>query len=356
MSGILKTLAATVVLAALIAPQSDALASGRSGEVVVHQVCAACHATGRNGAPKIGDEKAWQARAAQGLSSLTRHAIKGIRNMPPHGGNQGVTNFELELAITYMVNHSGGHWATPINKAAPPAAERSGKEIVSEKCVECHGTGVGGAPRIGDRAAWIHRATYGIDALLRSAIKGHGAMPSRGGMPDLTDSELRRAIVYMLQESVGPVNKASTTGGTSQAAPSGPVSQAGWNHKVVGGTEIYLGLLSAAELRASHPKPDATTAMLGRIPSGSDYYYLNVSLFDRTSSAVIKDAKVKATVSDPVMGGETKALKPIAFNNSVSYGNYIQIPTSAANAYIISLQISRPGVAGATTAKFYFPH
>jgi len=355
MFGILKTLAATVVLVALMAPQTDARASGRSGEEVVHQVCAACHATGRNGAPKIGDEKAWRARAAQGLSSLTQHAIKGIRNMPPHGGGRGVTDFELELAITYMVNQSGGHWATPIDKASLPA-ERSGEEIVDSTCIKCHGTGVGGAPRIGDRGAWIHRATYGIDALVRSAIRGHGAMPSRGGVPNLTDSELRRAILYMLQKSVGPVNKPSTTAGASQAAPSGPVSQAGWNHKVVRGTEIYLGLLSAAELRASHPKPDATTAMLGAIPSGSDYYYLNVSLFDRASSAEIRDAKVKATVSDPVMGGESKELKPITFNNSVSYGNFIQIPTSAANAYIISLQISRPGVAGTTRAKFYFPH
>ena len=352
MFGIFNTLAATVVLLALMAPPSVALASGRSGEEVVQQVCAACHATGRNGAPKIGDEKAWRARTAQGLSSLTQHAIKGIRNMPPHGGNRGVTDFELELAITYMVNHSGGHWATPINKAAP-VAERSGEEIVNETCIKCHGTGVGGAPRIGDRGAWIHRATYGIDALVRSAIAGHGGMPSRGGMPNLTDDELRRAIVYMLQKSVGPENGKSAA---SRTTPSGPVSQIGWNHKVVGSTEIYLGLLSAAELRASHPKPDATTAMLGGIPSGSDYYYLNVSLFDRPSSAEIKGAKVRATVSDPVMGGESKQLRSITFNNSVSYGDFIRIPKSVANAYVITLRITRPDMPGTIVAKFYYPH
>ena len=355
MFGIFKTLAATVVLAALIAPQTDARASGRSGAEVVDQVCAACHATGRNGAPKIGDEKAWRARAAQGLTSLTEHAINGIRNMPPHGGSLGVTNFELELAITYMVNHSGGHWATPIDKAAPPAPERSGEEIVRATCIKCHGTGVGGAPIIGDRAAWIHRATYGIDALVRSAINGHGAMPARGGVPDLSDSELRRAIVYMLQESVGPASKESTKA-APQPPRGGPVARAGWNHKVVGGTEVYLGLVSAAELRAAHPTPDAATAMLGAIPSGSNYYYVNVSLFDSLTSAEIRDAKVKAAVSDPVMGGESKQLKRIAFNNSVSYGNYFQIPKSAANAYTITVRISRPGSARTTSAKFYFPH
>jgi cytochrome c5 len=355
MFGIVKTIAASVVLGALLAPLTDARASGRSGEEVVRQVCAACHATGKNGAPRIGDEEAWKARAAQGLSSLTQHAITGIRDMPPHGGSLGITNYELELAITYMVNHSGGHWATPINKAAPPPPERSGKEIVSETCVKCHGTGIGGAPIIGDRAAWIHRATYGIDALVRSAIAGHGAMPSRGGMPDLSDNELRRAIVYMLQKSVGPAGKEPATGAAPQTTPSGPVSRAGWNHKVVAGTEIYLGLVSAADLRAAHPKPDASTAMLGGIPSGRDDYYLNVSLFDSATSAEIRDAKVRATVSDPVMGGETKQLKPIVFNNSVSYGNYIRIPMSAANVYTITLRISRPGSTRTVRARFDFP-
>ena len=352
MFGITKTLAAVVVLAALMAPQTDARASGRSGEEVVNQVCAACHETGKDGAPRIGDEKAWRARAAQGLSSLTRHAIDGIRNMPSHGGSLGITDYELELAITYMVNNSGGHWAVPINKAAPPVAERSGEDVVRTHCVKCHGTGVGGAPRIGDRGAWIHRATYGIDALVRSAIKGHGAMPSRGGMPDLSDTELRHAIVYMLEQSVGPASKESAA---AQATPSRPTARGGWNHKLVGGTEIYLGLMSAQALRAAHPKPDAATAMLGKIPSGKGYYYVNVSLFDSTTHAEVTNAEVRATVSDPVMGGETKRLKLVGFNNSVSYGNFFRIPASAANAHAIVVRIVRPGTPRPIEARFDFP-
>ena len=44
----------------------------RSGMEVVDTVCAACHATGKNGAPKIGDQQAWAGRTAQGLTALTR--------------------------------------------------------------------------------------------------------------------------------------------------------------------------------------------------------------------------------------------------------------------------------------------
>ena len=199
-------LAAFLALAAQAALPTDAQATGRSGEEVVQAVCAAWHAIGKDGAPRIGDANAWQARESQGLSSLTEHAIKGIRKMPAHGGNLGVTDFEIELAITYMVNHSGGHWAVPIDKSAPPAAARSGEEIVHAQCIKCHGTGVDGAPRIGDRSAWIPRARQGLDAVVRSAIKGHGAMPPRGGMADLTDPEIRSAIVYMLNQGTGASN------------------------------------------------------------------------------------------------------------------------------------------------------
>ena len=70
------------------------------------------------------------------------------------------------------------------------------------RCSQCHGTGVGGAPRIGDDKAWVGRARDGFDSLVQSAIRGHGAMPARGGMADLTDAEMRDAVTYMFQRSV----------------------------------------------------------------------------------------------------------------------------------------------------------
>jgi len=174
--------------------------SDLSGKDVVSTTCSKCHATGLNGAPKIGDEKAWANRAAQGLESLTQHALLGIRKMPPHGSNFALSDIEIQRAITYMVNQSGGHWTEPISKATLPA-ERTGEQIVNAQCHKCHETGVGGAPKIGDRDAWAPRLSHGLDALTRSAINGHGGMPARGGMVNLTDSELRRAIIYMFSKN-----------------------------------------------------------------------------------------------------------------------------------------------------------
>jgi cytochrome c5 len=190
---------ATLALAAIVAaPDALAQSSNRSGNEVVNAVCAKCHATGANGAPRIGDKKAWSKRASQGLSSLTEHALKGIRKMPSHGGNPGLTDHEIKLAVTHMVNQSGGKWVEPVSKKSP-AAERSGEQIVKAQCSKCHEAGKGGAPRIGDRNAWAPRLRDGLDNTVRSAINGHGGMPARGGVADLTDHELRGAIIYMFQ-------------------------------------------------------------------------------------------------------------------------------------------------------------
>ena len=168
----------------------------RSGKEVAESLCVSCHASGASGAPKIGDKKAWSKLAARGLSGLSKSALNGIRGMPPHGGNPKLTDTEIERAITYMVNESGGHWAEPVSRTTQ-AVVRTGEQIVSVRCSHCHRTGVNGAPKIGDKADWIPRLKPGLDVVVRSAINGHGAMPPRGGMANLTDAEIRSAIVYM---------------------------------------------------------------------------------------------------------------------------------------------------------------
>jgi cytochrome c5 len=87
--------------------------------------------------------------------------------------------------------------------AAPKAGPKSGEQTVAEVCSACHGAGVSGAPRIGDAAAWKARAKAagGPAGLAKSAANGKGAMPPRGGRPDLSDQELKAAIETMLKRS-----------------------------------------------------------------------------------------------------------------------------------------------------------
>jgi cytochrome c5 len=201
MNAFTRSALAISALAAL-QPAAHAVTPGeRTGKEVVETFCIECHGTGANGAPRIGDAKAWEPRAKRGLTGLTNSALAGVRKMPPHGGTLQINDLEIRRAITYMVNQSGGRWNEPTDRAKTPGP-RSGEQIVQAQCVKCHGTGVGGAPRLGDKTAWVGRARSGLDSLVASAIHGHGGMPARGGMADLTDPEMRSAVIHMFQTSV----------------------------------------------------------------------------------------------------------------------------------------------------------
>ena len=75
---------------------------------------------------------------------------------------------------------------------------RDGATIYTTLCSACHATGVAGAPKTGDKAAWAPRIATGSAALLKSATEGKNAMPARGGAADLTDAELKAAVDYLV--------------------------------------------------------------------------------------------------------------------------------------------------------------
>jgi cytochrome c5 len=79
-------------------------------------------------------------------------------------------------------------------------AQKSPQQLYQGACLACHASGVAGAPKTGDSAAWSARAGNGIDAMLASAINGKGAMPPKGGST-YSDEQLRSVIEYMLAES-----------------------------------------------------------------------------------------------------------------------------------------------------------
>lgn len=219
-----------------------------------------------------------------------------------------------------------------IAATAHAQSERSGEQIVKQQCSTCHQTGANGAPRIDDRAAWAPRMKRGVDATVRSAIRGHGKMPARGGLADLTDTELRAAILYMFSPSTASATKPAVVARTPRD----------FNMKVVDGVEIYLGVVPADAVRDEKLHDGA--------PSGRGYYHVNISLHDAETKAEIKDAQVEARVANPVTGGATKKLQPMNTNDAVSYGNYFRM--TGAEPYTIVVRVRRPQAPDTVVARF----
>lgn len=102
--------------------------------------------------------------------------------------------------------------ATPASSAAEPAAATAvaavsaadlalGEKIYGTTCLSCHGAGVLGAPKIGDKAAWASRLAKGVDTLHANALKGLNMMPPKGGNAALKDEELKAAVDYMISKA-----------------------------------------------------------------------------------------------------------------------------------------------------------
>lgn len=80
---------------------------------------------------------------------------------------------------------------------------RTGEQIYQAICTGCHAAGLLEAPKTGNVDDWAPRLAKGLEANVASAINGLGAMPPRGGGADLTDTEVERAVVYLLNQAGG---------------------------------------------------------------------------------------------------------------------------------------------------------
>lgn len=223
----------------LVVVDANAPKIERTGEVVFNAACTSCHTSGALGAPKIANAGDWAPRIALGYETLIKHAIEGIRQMPARGGDPELSDVEIARAIAFMANQSGAKFTPPEPKvaaAAPAAAgtsstpapapaanadaaapiapssapviatavtttatadKASGKKVYETSCATCHATGVAGAPKASDKAAWAPRLKIGMDALYKSALNGKNAMPAKGGNAGLTDPEVMAAVDYL---------------------------------------------------------------------------------------------------------------------------------------------------------------
>jgi cytochrome c5 len=86
--------------------------------------------------------------------------------------------------------------------SAPLAVPKNGMELFEAVCQTCHGTGLAGAPKAGDKSAWGPRIAEGKATLYMHAINGYsghtGVMPAKGGRTDLPDALIRQGVDYMV--------------------------------------------------------------------------------------------------------------------------------------------------------------
>ena len=124
-------------------------------------------------------------------------------------------------------------------------------------------------------------------------------------------------------------------------------------YKVVDGMAVYFGLLPAEMIRghgATHPE----ATMHGGRPKGIHVYHVTVALFDRTTSARITDAEVRARVSGVGLAGAEKVLESMTIADTVTYGNYFALPGQG--PYQIRVEIRRPGATKSAKVEFTYDH
>jgi cytochrome c5 len=287
----------SVVLAQATGPRTL-----QSGEAVYKLACGACHEAGVAGAPKTGDDAAWAPRVKQGYDTLVKHAVEGFKGMPAKGGNADLDPVEVARAMVFMANRSGAKFKEP---DPVKIGEHTGQQVVAEACGTCHESGAGGAPKVGDWAAWKPRIEKGLNTLYESAITGHGGMPARGGMAKLTDAEIKRAIEYMYNASK---QVAPTAAGAAPvvAAAAGPVAAAAAPAKAdasAAGKKLYDTACMACHAAgvAGAPKLGDKAAWAPRVAAGFDALTATVikgkgAMPPRGAAAGATDADIRAAV------------------------------------------------------------
>jgi cytochrome c5 len=80
---------------------------------------------------------------------------------------------------------------------------RSGEDVYNAACMACHTTGAGGAPVLGDAAAWADRIAKGTEVLYASGVNGvpGTGMIAKGGCMNCSDEEIHAAVDYMIAGS-----------------------------------------------------------------------------------------------------------------------------------------------------------
>lgn len=165
--------------------------------------------------------------SASGLKDFTTQQVVDVflKDVKPRGGKvQGpmlqvnhdslryLSIEDLTAIVTYLKTVQS---ELPPVKAA--SGSDAGKGIYEQYCAACHTSGGGGAPKLGDAAAWSPLAKLGTSKLYTNAIHGIAGMPPKGNCDSCTDDQIKQAVDYILGKSGSGEGKA--------AAPAAPSAQ-----------------------------------------------------------------------------------------------------------------------------------
>lgn len=120
-------------------------------------------------------------------------AVAGRLASPARVAVAGQDNSALE--ITPVTNTGGGDAVTVVLE--------NGTQVYDVACKACHDSGLAGAPKAGDAAAWQPRVAKGKPTLYQHAVEGFtgsaGVMPPKGGRTDISDELVHQAVDHMLE-------------------------------------------------------------------------------------------------------------------------------------------------------------
>lgn len=182
-------------------------------------------------------------------------------------------------------------------------AARGSEDIYKTTCAACHDSGVAGAPKLGDKAAWAVRIGVGLDKLAASGIKGKGAMPPKGGA-DISDADFARVVAWLANKSGASFKEPATpkTQGASAAAAPAPAAAAP-AAAAGGGKKIYDGACVACHASgvANAPKFGDKAAWAPRLATGLDALTASVikgkgAMPPKGGNTSIPDADIRAAV------------------------------------------------------------
>lgn len=122
---------------------------------------------------------------------MLQQSVEARTGLPARVAVAGEDNTALTIA---PVSTAGG--------AVVAATFKDGNEVYEGACKACHGVGLAGAPKSGDKGAWAPRIAKGKATLYDHAIKGFngqaGVMPPKGGRTDLSDDLIKQAVDHMV--------------------------------------------------------------------------------------------------------------------------------------------------------------